>query len=97
MIDTVQQVEDANELEVTLNRALEAGYRHFDTAFFHRNEAAIGKVFQKWFTSGKIRREDLYIVSKVSMEPIQEYQNEGDGKLLKSLFSFLQSECSRIV
>jgi alcohol dehydrogenase (NADP+) len=32
------------------------------------NEFVIGKVLKKWFDSGKIKREDLFIVTKVSLE-----------------------------
>jgi diketogulonate reductase-like aldo/keto reductase len=44
---------------------LELGYRHIDTAFMYQNEAAIGKTLKKWFDSGKLKREDIFIVTKV--------------------------------
>lgn len=52
-------------MEIALNTALEAGYRHIDTAYMYFNEALIGRVLKKWFDSGKIRREELFIVTKV--------------------------------
>jgi alcohol dehydrogenase (NADP+) len=53
-------------VEAALNAALEAGYRHIDTAYVYMNEAAIGKTLKEWFESGKLNREDLFIVTKVS-------------------------------
>jgi diketogulonate reductase-like aldo/keto reductase len=45
---------------------LELGYRHIDTAFAYQNETAIGTTLKKWFDSGKLKREDVFIVTKVS-------------------------------
>ena len=45
--------------------ALDAGYRHFDTAYIYVNEAAIGEVFDRWIRSGKVKREELFITTKV--------------------------------
>ncbi|KAL1497126.1 hypothetical protein ABEB36_008136 [Hypothenemus hampei] len=52
-------------LEVALNTALENGYRHIDTAYIYENEEEVGKVLQKWISSGKIQREELFIVTKL--------------------------------
>ncbi|XP_034244119.1 aldose reductase-like [Thrips palmi] len=53
------------ELEAPLNAALEAGYRHIDTAASYFNEALIGKVLNQWISSGRVKREDLFIVTKL--------------------------------
>lgn len=53
------------EVEHAVDVALEAGYRHIDTAFAYMNEAAIGRTLKKWLVSGKIQREELFIVTKV--------------------------------
>jgi diketogulonate reductase-like aldo/keto reductase len=53
------------ELEAALDAALEAGYRHIDSAYVYENEAAIGRVLAKWLNSDKVQREDLFIVTKV--------------------------------
>lgn len=52
------------ELEQALDKALEIGYRHIDTASLYNNEEAVGNVLKKWFTSGKLKREDIYITTK---------------------------------
>lgn len=48
--------------------ALSAGYRHIDTAYMYENEHIIGSVLKRWFDSGKIKREELFIVTKVKPE-----------------------------
>lgn len=54
-----------HELETALEIALEVGYRHIDTAAVYFNEEIIGKVLNKWISSGKLKREDLYVTTKV--------------------------------
>lgn len=53
------------EVNAALDAALERGYRHIDTAYMYQNEAAIGETLKKWFDSGKLKREDIFIVTKV--------------------------------
>jgi aldehyde reductase len=53
------------ELEKALDAALEAGYRHFDTAFTYDNEVIFGNVLKRWFDSGMVKREELFIVTKL--------------------------------
>jgi len=45
--------------------ALEAGYRLFDCAEVYGNEDRIGQVFERALRSGLVRREDLFVTSKV--------------------------------
>lgn len=56
-----------SELEAALEAALEAGYRHIDTAPVYENEHVIGKVLHKWLSTGRVKREDLFIVTKVGV------------------------------
>ncbi|XP_055319061.1 aldo-keto reductase family 1 member A1 [Sitodiplosis mosellana] len=53
------------EIERALNLALEAGYRHIDCAPVYLNEKAIGKVLKEWIDAGKVKREDLFITTKL--------------------------------
>ncbi|KAK4005156.1 hypothetical protein OUZ56_006877 [Daphnia magna] len=55
------------EIQTAVNAALEAGYRHIDTAYLYSNEDAIGEVLQQWIKSGKVKREELFIVTKLPM------------------------------
>lgn len=45
--------------------AIEAGYRLFDCAEVYGNEDKIGQVFAAAFQRGQIRREDIFVTSKV--------------------------------
>jgi aldehyde reductase len=57
--------ENDEELTAALDAALELGYRHIDTAWIYKNEAVIGKTLKKWIDSGKLKREELFIVTKL--------------------------------
>ncbi|MDB5519311.1 MAG: dehydrogenase [Tardiphaga sp.] len=45
--------------------ALEAGFRHLDGAERYRNEAAVGEAIQEAFKAGTVRREDLFVTTKL--------------------------------
>jgi diketogulonate reductase-like aldo/keto reductase len=45
--------------------ALEIGFRHFDCAERYRNEDAVGDAMQETFNAGKIKREDVFVTTKL--------------------------------
>jgi diketogulonate reductase-like aldo/keto reductase len=45
--------------------ALEVGFRHLDCAERYRNEDAVGDAMQAVFKAGTIRREDLFVTTKL--------------------------------
>ncbi|KAA3510783.1 aldo/keto reductase [Agrobacterium vitis] len=49
------------EVEKVVPAALEAGFRHFDTAQIYQNEAALGRALQ----AAGARRDDLFLTTKV--------------------------------
>ncbi|XP_003694620.1 1,5-anhydro-D-fructose reductase-like [Apis florea] len=77
------------ELENALNIALEAGYRHIDTATAYENEKVIGDVLKNWFDSGKLKRSDIFIVTKL---PAVGNRAEDVEKWIKTSLQNLQLE-----
>ena len=45
--------------------ALECGYRHIDCAAIYNNEKEIGQSFKRIFAKGNIKREEVFITSKL--------------------------------
>jgi len=50
--------------EVT-QTAIEVGFRNFDCAERYRNEEAVGAALQAAFSAGTIRREDIFVSTKL--------------------------------
>nr|CAD7569812.1 unnamed protein product [Timema californicum] len=70
-----------DDMDTTIDTALEAGFRHIDTAYVYKTEEAIGKSLKRWFDSGKIKREELFIVTKLPSfgnraEDVEKYLKE---------------------
>ena len=53
------------EVSAAVSGAIRCGYRFFDCASVYGNEDFIGKVFTDAFQSGVVKREELFITSKV--------------------------------
>lgn len=53
------------EVAQAVRIALECGYRHIDTAGCYLNEEDIGKILEGFFKDGKLKREDLFITTKL--------------------------------
>ena len=45
--------------------ALRAGYRHIDTASFYENEAEIGRALKKGMKELGLKREDIFVTTKL--------------------------------
>uniref|UniRef100_A0AAY4DKQ7 NADP-dependent oxidoreductase domain-containing protein n=1 Tax=Denticeps clupeoides TaxID=299321 RepID=A0AAY4DKQ7_9TELE len=54
-----------NQFEVRPSTAIAAGYRHLDTAYMYQNEAELGRAIRFKIKQGIIRREDMFITSKL--------------------------------
>ena len=57
----VFEADDGQEVITAIHEALEAGYRHVDTATLYQNEAGVGEAVR---TSG-LRREEIFVTTKV--------------------------------
>lgn len=56
---------NAEQISAAVAGAIRCGYRLFDCAAVYGNEAEIGEVFQRALDEGIVRREELFITSKV--------------------------------
>ncbi len=55
------QIKDGQEVYDSVTWALQAGYRHIDTAYDYRNEIGVGKAIHDF----NINREDIFITTKL--------------------------------
>lgn len=53
------------EVKNAIKEAIHAGYRHIDTAAVYENESEIGDALAEIFSEGKVKREDVFITSKL--------------------------------
>lgn len=77
---------DSDTVSAAVEGAIRAGYRSIDGAACYGNEKEIGKVYKKLFEEGVVKREELFITSKVW----NDMHGEGDillacAKTLKDL------------
>ena len=77
---------NAEEIEDALSAALDVGYRAFDCAQFYANEDLVGDAFVKLTNNfTKIKRCELYIISKVWPDKIYEGPVAVSAQLKKSI------------
>jgi diketogulonate reductase-like aldo/keto reductase len=53
------------EVGQAVKAALDLGYRHIDCAEGYLNQKEIGQAFKEVFSEGKIKREDIFVTSKI--------------------------------
>ena len=56
---------EPGEVGAAVIEAIRAGYRHIDCAAIYGNEAEIGAALQETFAAGIVKREELWITSKL--------------------------------
>jgi diketogulonate reductase-like aldo/keto reductase len=58
-------VSDQTQTRCATKAAVEAGFRHLDCAERYRNEAEVGAALKELFADGTVRREDLFVTTKL--------------------------------
>lgn len=53
------------EVKNAIKTAIDAGYRHFDGAFSYENEKEVGNAYHEKIADGTVKREDLFITTKL--------------------------------
>ncbi|XP_076630770.1 aldo-keto reductase 1B-like [Colletes latitarsis] len=64
-LGTWQGGDDPSVVEQAIRDAVDAGYRHFDCAYIYGNEKEIGKALREKIAEGVVKREDLFITTKL--------------------------------
>ena len=55
----------ADEVAAAVEAALLAGYRHVDTAYNYLNEDGVGRGIKRAIATGKVKRSDIFVVTKL--------------------------------
>lgn len=58
-------IPDLADTRNAVRAALEAGFRELDCAERYRNEQAVGEAMQEVFRAGKVKREDVFVATKI--------------------------------
>lgn len=58
-------VSDQSQTRCATKAAVEVGFRHLDCAERYRNEAEVGAALKELFAEGTVRREDLFVTTKL--------------------------------
>jgi diketogulonate reductase-like aldo/keto reductase len=56
---------DRTKTHSAVKTAVEVGFRHLDAAERYRNEAEVGAALKELFADGTVRREDLFVTTKL--------------------------------
>lgn len=69
----VYQVPDYEVCRTSVREAIKAGYRLIDTAASYGNEKAVGQAVREAVEQGLVKREELFITSKIWVSDMRNY------------------------
>ncbi|CDW85098.1 aldo keto reductase family protein [Stylonychia lemnae] len=72
------KIPDQESMDKAIDAALEVGYRHFDSAESYENEEMLGIALKKGFEKYGLKREDIWITSKIAAWRM-DYENAKDS------------------
>lgn len=68
----VLQMKEHEKCRQCVREAAAAGYRMFDTAASYGNEEAVGQALREAVEAGEVKREELFLITKLSIEDTEE-------------------------
>ena len=68
----VLQMNEHEKCRQCVREAAAAGYRMFDTAASYGNEEAVGQALREAVEAGEVKREELFLITKLSIEDTEE-------------------------
>ncbi len=87
----VYQISDLRQCEKAVYEAIRAGYRMIDTAAVYGNEEAVGRAVDRAVEDGIVKREDLFIQSKVWVQDQKDEQTAFEA--VKASLERLRLDC----
>lgn len=79
-----------------MEAALKADYKHIDCAHIYGNEQEIGESLQTCFKNGVVKREDIFVTSKLWYETLI-CKRERDLTVFAGILSMLEKTFSQLV